>query len=41
MFVHSHWLPGRRLNCDETNHDRRWPVMRSFGIHRDTVFQRE
>jgi hypothetical protein len=37
----SRWVPGRRLNGDETDHDRRWPGMNSFGIYRYTVYQRE
>ena len=35
------WVPGRRLNGDETDHNRRWQNMRSFGIYRYTVFRRE
>ena len=34
------WAPGRRLNGDETDHNRRWQSIRSFGIYRHTVFQR-
>jgi hypothetical protein len=41
ILADGRWLPGRRLNGDETDHDRRWPVMRSFGIYRYTVFQRQ
>ena len=40
MNMDGHWVPGRRLNGDETDHDRRWQNMRSFGIYRYTVFQR-
>jgi hypothetical protein len=40
-LVDGRWVPGRRLNGDETDHDRRWPAMRSFGIYRYTVFQRD
>jgi hypothetical protein len=36
-----HWVPGRRLNGDETDHNRRWQNMRSFGIYRYRVFQRD
>ena len=41
IWAEGRWVPGRRLNGDETDHDRRWPVIRSFGIYRYTVFQRE
>jgi hypothetical protein len=41
MLVDGRWVPGRRLNGDETDHDRRWQNMRAFGIYRYTVFQRE
>jgi hypothetical protein len=40
-LVDGRWVPGRRLNGDETDHNRRWQNMRSFGIYRYTVFQRE
>jgi len=40
-LVDGRWVPGRRLNGDETDHNRRWQDMRSFGIYRYTVFQRE
>lgn len=33
--------PARRTNGDEIDHDLRWPVMRSFGIYRYSVFQRQ
>lgn len=41
MLVEGRWIPGRRLNGDETDHDRRWPSMRSFGIYRYTVYRRD
>ena len=41
MLVDGRWVPGRRLNGDETDHNRRWPAMRSFGIYRYTVFRRD
>jgi len=41
MNDNGRWVPGRRLNGDETDHDRRWPGMNSFGIYRYRVFQRE
>jgi hypothetical protein len=41
MLVDGRWAPGRRLNGDETDHNRRWPAMRSFGIYRYTVFRRD
>jgi hypothetical protein len=40
-LVDGYWLPGRRLNGDETDHNRRWQNLRAFGIYRYTVFQRE
>ena len=40
MLVDGRWVPGRRLNGDETDHNRRWQNMRSFGIYRYAVFQR-
>ena len=41
MLVDGRWVPGRRLNGDETDHSRRWPAMRSFGIYRYRVYQRQ
>ncbi len=41
MLVDGRWLPGRRLNGDETGHNSRWPTMRSFGICRYRVYQRD
>jgi len=41
MNDNGRWVAGRRLNGDETDHDRRWPGMNSFGIYRYTVLQRE
>jgi hypothetical protein len=38
--VDGRWLPGRRLNGDETGNNVRWAVP-SFGIWRYTIFQRE
>jgi len=40
MLADGRWVPGRRLNGDETDHNRRWQNMRSFGIYHYTVFQR-
>jgi hypothetical protein len=40
-LVDGRWVPGRRLNGDETDHNRRWQNLRSFGIYRYTVFERE
>ena len=34
------WVSGRRLNGDETGHNSRWPVMRTFGIYRYRIYQR-
>jgi hypothetical protein len=41
MNVDGRWVPGRRLNGDATGNNMRWPDMRTFGIYRDTVFQRD
>ncbi|MGO9114357.1 MAG: DUF5597 domain-containing protein [Thermoguttaceae bacterium] len=41
MLVNGRWVRGRRLNGDETDHNRRWQGMRSFGIYRYTVFRRD
>jgi hypothetical protein len=41
MLVDGRWVPGRRLNGDETDHSRRWPAMRSFGIDRYRLYQRD
>jgi beta-galactosidase GanA len=41
MYVDGHWVPGRRLNGDETSDNRNWPALGSFGIYRYSVFQRQ
>jgi hypothetical protein len=41
MLVDGRWVRGRRLNGDETDHNRRWQGMRSFGVYQYTVFLRE
>jgi hypothetical protein len=41
MLVDGRWVPGRRLNGDETDHNRRWQNLRAFGVYRYTVFQRD
>ena len=41
MYVGGRWVPGRRLNGDETGHNSRWPALRAFGIYRYRVFQRD
>jgi hypothetical protein len=41
MYVDGRWVAGRRLNGDETDHDRRWPSMNSFSIYRYRVYQRD
>jgi hypothetical protein len=40
-LVDGRWVAGRWLNGDETDHHRRWPYMRSFGIYRCQVYQRD
>jgi hypothetical protein len=41
MNVNGRWVPGRRLNGDETGNNTRWPSMGAFGIYHCTVFQRQ
>jgi len=41
ILVDGRWVSGRRLNGDETDHDRRWPFMRNFGIYRIKLYQRD
>ena len=41
MCVDGCWVPGRRLNGDETSHNTRWPAMRAFGIYRYRVYQQQ
>jgi hypothetical protein len=41
ILVDGRWVPVRRLNGDKTDHSRRWPGMRSFGIYRYTIYQRK
>ena len=41
MCVDGRWVSGRRLNGDETGHNSRWPVMRSFGIYRYRIYQQQ
>jgi hypothetical protein len=41
IYRDGRWLPGRRLNGDETGNNTRQPNMGSFGIYHYTVFQRE
>ena len=41
MCVDGRWVSGRRLNGDETGHNSRWPVMRTFGIYRYRIYQRD
>jgi hypothetical protein len=40
-LVNGRWVPGRRLNGDETDHSRHWQNMRTFGIYRYPVFRRD
>jgi hypothetical protein len=41
MYVDGRWVAGRRLNGDETDHDRRWPNMGSFGVYCYRIYQRD
>jgi hypothetical protein len=41
ILADGRWVPGRWLNGDETGHHTRWPYMRSFGIYRIKVYQRD
>jgi hypothetical protein len=39
--VNGRWMPGRRLNGDETGNNTSWPGMGAFGIYHYTLFQRQ
>jgi hypothetical protein len=41
IYRDGRWLPGRRLNGDDTANNMRWQNMPSFGIYHYVVFQRE
>jgi hypothetical protein len=41
MCVDGRWVSGRRLNGDETGHNTRWPAMRTFGIYRYRIYQKQ
>jgi hypothetical protein len=41
MLVDGRWVPGRRLNGDETGHNSRMPFMWNFGIYRYRVYQQQ
>jgi hypothetical protein len=41
LNVNGRWVPGRRLNGDETGNNTSWPGMASFGIYHYTLFQRQ
>jgi hypothetical protein len=41
ILADGRWVPGRWLNGDETDHHRRWPYMRSFGIYRIKVYRQD
>ena len=41
IYRDGRWLPGRRLNGDDTHNNSVWQNMPSFGIYHYTVFQRE
>jgi hypothetical protein len=41
LYLDGRWVPGRRLNGDETGHNSRWPAMRSFGIYRYRIYPRD
>ena len=38
IYVNGRWVPGRRLNGDETNNNKRWPSMAGFGIYRIKLY---
>jgi hypothetical protein len=39
IYVDGRWLPGRRLNGDESGNNRRWPSMSAFGIYRIKLYR--
>ena len=41
MLQDGKWIPGRQLNGDETEHNRRWPFFRPLGIYRVKVYRRD
>jgi hypothetical protein len=41
MLVDGRWVPGRRLNGDQTGSDSRMPFMWNFGIYRIHLYQRD
>jgi hypothetical protein len=41
LNVNGRWVPGRRLNGDETGNNTSWPGMGSFGIYHYQLFQRQ
>jgi hypothetical protein len=38
IYANGRWVPGRRLNGDETNNNKRWPSMAGFGIYRIKLY---
>ena len=38
IYFNGRWVPGRRLNGDETNNNKRWPSMAGFGIYRVKLY---
>ncbi len=41
LLVDGHWVPGRRLNGDQTGNDSHMPFMWNFGIYRIHLYQRD
>jgi hypothetical protein len=39
IYVDGRWVPGRRLNGDESGNNRRWPSMGAFGIYRIKLYR--
>ncbi len=41
LFVDGRWVPGRRLNGDESGNNTRWPLFRGLEIYRVKVYRRD
>jgi len=41
IYVDGRWAPGRRLNGDESNNNKRWPSMAAFGIYRIKLYRNQ
>jgi hypothetical protein len=41
MLDNGRWIPGRRLNGDETGHNTRWSFFMPIGIYKVKVYRRD